>query len=436
MDGLLRRPAAGLGYLLPVDFQEKPDGLLDIGSAEWAMPQAVTDMVDALNFYSDPATGAGILGPNRDPVLKENARHMLELPVPGAVASMVGKGAPKGAVTMFGGVNAKTADKNALKMAQELDSVGADRREIWDATGWFKGADDKWRFEIDDNGAHRRTIDELESIGRGFDEKKTNKMDVVRASLAEEKIQPDLFPKERIKDRQRLRNEAKAFELEKNSTYGPMQSSYIGRRAEYDIHHPGLNENYPELMRETVVRDQGFHNNILGSYSADKDQLGLYSNAKPSTPFHELQHAIQRSEGFARGGSPDGLARVIKDEADAEIGRLNERLRNIVKAKREAEAAGDVNKVISADVEYGKVLREREDLVETAGADPYSIYRRLAGESEARNVESRMDFTPEQRRATPPWETLDVPEDELIVRFNANPAMAGILGMYMQQGEQ
>jgi hypothetical protein len=46
----------------------------------------------------------------------------------------------------------------------------------------------------------------------------------------------------------------------------------------------------------------------------------------------------------------------------------------------------------------------------------YKGYRNLAGEAEARNVQTRMDFSPQQRRATPPWETLDVPENELMVR--------------------
>jgi len=45
-----------------------------------------------------------------------------------------------------------------------------------------------------------------------------------------------------------------------------------------------------------------------------------------------------------------------------------------------------------------------------------NLYRRLAGEVEARNVETRMDWTPEQRRDTPPWHTEDVPRDQQIVR--------------------
>jgi hypothetical protein len=35
-----------------------------------------------------------------------------------------------------------------------------------------------------------------------------------------------------------------------------------------------------------------------------------------------------------------------------------------------------------------------------------------------------MNMTPEERRATPPWKTLDVPEDELIVRMEGGKAMS------------
>jgi hypothetical protein len=48
--------------------------------------------------------------------------------------------------------------------------------------------------------------------------------------------------------------------------------------------------------------------------------------------------------------------------------------------------------------------------------DAFNQYQRLAGEAEARNVQTRRDFTPQQRREAAPWSTLDVPESELIVR--------------------
>jgi hypothetical protein len=48
--------------------------------------------------------------------------------------------------------------------------------------------------------------------------------------------------------------------------------------------------------------------------------------------------------------------------------------------------------------------------------DPFDVYRRSAGEVEARNVQSRMNMTPAERRATPPWLTQDVPDEMQIVR--------------------
>jgi hypothetical protein len=48
-------------------------------------------------------------------------------------------------------------------------------------------------------------------------------------------------------------------------------------------------------------------------------------------------------------------------------------------------------------------------------------YQHLAGEVEARNVQKRMKYTPEQRRATPPWETEDIPRDQQIVRGRQKP---------------
>ena len=50
---------------------------------------------------------------------------------------------------------------------------------------------------------------------------------------------------------------------------------------------------------------------------------------------------------------------------------------------------------------------------------PDDQYKRLAGEAEARNVQTRMDWPMEKRIEIPPWDSrsLDVPENELIVRM-------------------
>jgi hypothetical protein len=67
-------------------------------------------------------------------------------------------------------------------------------------------------------------------------------------------------------------------------------------------------------------------------------------------------------------------------------------------------------------------------------ASPHSIYRRLAGEAEARAVQKRMDYTPEQRREVFPFDDYDVPRDKLIVRGAAGLLGAGAGGIALGAG--
>jgi hypothetical protein len=53
--------------------------------------------------------------------------------------------------------------------------------------------------------------------------------------------------------------------------------------------------------------------------------------------------------------------------------------------------------------------------VSSRGAsNPYKAYRSLAGEAEARAVQSRMNMTPQQRLETYPIQSYDVPVNQLI----------------------
>ncbi len=52
----------------------------------------------------------------------------------------------------FGGRNAARANMASLEQAQQMEEQQVDAETIRQLTGWFRGADDKWRFEIDDSG--------------------------------------------------------------------------------------------------------------------------------------------------------------------------------------------------------------------------------------------------------------------------------------------
>lgn len=62
-------------------------------------------------------------------------------------------GAEAGAAGVFGGRLARNANLNDLNLAQEMHAAGHSPEQIYDATKWFRGADNKWRFEIPDTNA-------------------------------------------------------------------------------------------------------------------------------------------------------------------------------------------------------------------------------------------------------------------------------------------
>ena len=131
----------------------------------------------------------------------------------------------------------------------------------------------------------------------------------------------------------------------------------------------------------------------------------LYVPADGKVPLdvyaHELQHAVQAREGFARGGSPEMIAKNFMDYADPEW------------------------------IEYAKTLPNyKNQLTPTAkqefiesfvkmrlGNSPEEVYLKLAGEAEARAVQNRIDMTDQERRATYPYKSYDVPLKDLIVKY-------------------
>jgi DNA-binding CsgD family transcriptional regulator len=292
----------------------------------------------------------------------------------------------------FAGVNAKTADKAALARAQNMEAEGASRDDIWDATGWFKGVDGKWRFEIDDS----RSV--FNEIGNGRDY---------------------------------LTHPGGMF------------------KAYRDV--PGMQDLGDVRVMRSGRPDEGA---FMGSGSPIESlHIGKGSSDPRSIALHEYQHGIQAREGFAKGGSPsdDTLAADLsaaryddlvkksnaimaqpnvvaaqkrfnelkakwqnRSDIPADIVDELKSIQNMPEKKELARLRADANKLLNDSQTWGSKLYSKEDL--------FDGYKRLAGETESRNVQTRRDFTPEQRRARRPWETQDVPDDQQIVRFGGGKA--------------
>ncbi|CAB4145377.1 hypothetical protein UFOVP473_1, partial [uncultured Caudovirales phage] len=262
---------------------------------------------------------------------------------------------------MFLGPSAKIANKVALAQAEKLAAGGADRAAIWNQTGWFKGPDGNWRFEIPDN----------------------------KASVS----------------------------LPSGSYSGPVSGA---------LDHPDLYNAYPKVgavdsnVRVTANRPPS------GSYETLEMDGVPYGNGYmiasgrnpdelKSAMLHEGQHVVQRIEGSAVGGSPGVGERApfiykgdMVENLQREKAALEDVMKNAPYGSKEFDAAN-------------RRSSEIESLIDKAAG--LEGYRRLAGEVEARNVQKRMDMTPEQRQATPPWLTQDVPDEQQIVRKGGGNAL-------------
>lgn len=168
----------------------------------------------------------------------------------------------------FAGQSAKTADTMALSTAQARLRDGDDAETVRQETGWFKGVDGKWRFEINDADA---------SLKIGY---KGNPI-----ALGAEKV--------------------------------PNQSGWM--RLSDVLDHPALFAAYPDLQ-DTLVKilptsemkgSLGFFRQSDMSITLDG---GMNKVKALSVLLHEVQHGIQSIEGFASGGSVKNAGNLAEND--------------------------------------------------------------------------------------------------------------------------
>jgi hypothetical protein len=316
-------------------------------------------------------------------------------------AELFGIGAPAaevGAAGIFGGRLSKLADHSAIAKAERMEAAGAKPDEIWYETGTGRGADGKWRQEIDD-------------------------------SQTELKIKPfDL----------------KGIEIDPNQTNrggGFETTSYL----DDVIHHPDLYKAYPHARDISVepLPDALAANGTRGDYNASTNTIrlsrDLSAEQAKSTLLHEVQHAVQNAEGFAPGDNPANHIPAALGPARQQFEAVRTSTQNDIKnqfntsdigveymkdlIRREKfgpNAAPEVPKTYADAfrpiLDRNPEIKDRlsnivqtERILAEADQTAYENYRRAMGETESRNTQKRQDFSADQRRFTPPRLTEDVP---------------------------
>ena len=342
---------------------------------------------------------------------------------------------------MFIGALAKTWDKASNAKALQMEKAGKDAREIWRETGNLRGPDGKWRQEIDDSAAKLRDYNftpkeafqnAMQNAVVGDGNHVTALSMRPHAGMTKMQL-VDEYSRTggEIVDAALSGDKAKALQLSADrggldAMFGAMRDRAYGPASSY-LKHGDLGAAYPDVYKLHTRIDGDLGGGTRGQYLRGNEMQGeqVVLASKPSswndgksTMLHELQHAIQQREGFARGGSMDDFMREsmqAKQKAWDRITSINEELRSA-----------------SGTPRYQELLQERQKLVPLAQKDTldlkgeaYQAYRRLTGEAEARATQARMNMSPAERRAMFPYDSYDVPVDQLIVR------QEGLLGPQM-----
>ena len=301
------------------------------------------------------------------------------------------------------GSNAKLSAtvKFNLNLAEEMASNKMSAKDIRLATGWEKGIDGKWRYDIPDGKFKDLDINDLRR------EVESDGSVVKSAKLSDVFDAPDLY------------------------------------------------EAYPEakdikvVFKELSPRNYGSFNIRDNKITVNQD---LYNNKRPEadlTMLHEIQHYIQNIELFERGANqsytPIVMKYIVKDfknkldiqkEKYDNVKRFYPDNKQAIKDARELykftkdryakvkeltfdkkekklkQAVKDMGKEVGRDLSVNDVFKRK-------AADAYNLYYRVAGEVEARNVEYRNKLTPEERRKTLLSETENIDREDQIMFDNS-----------------
>jgi hypothetical protein len=226
-------------------------------------------------------------------------------------------------MNIFIGENSQSWNPVKAKQAIALEKTGVSPEDIWKKTGTVRGADGMLRQEISDAPAKFNTAQDL--IEKANQIKLRN--EDLKKIVSPVKNQKDLFPKQLTEARKPYKEEIKANENLLNKNYGLLDRPEIGNLAPLVVEHPDLYKAYPDMER--IVINQGINKGAgnFGAYypspNLSADSLSVYraalertANGNPSwggksTSLHELQHAIQERENFAKGGSTDEMLRDL-----------------------------------------------------------------------------------------------------------------------------
>lgn len=262
----------------------------------------------------------------------------------------------------------RTFRMDNLSVAKDMEKNKKKAKAIKAATGWERGADGKWRYEMPDVVLR----DPKEWVSK----KTLTLSDIVEKPNDLFKEYPELFDAyPELKDMKILKGRAKSGGVFYNNA---------------------ITLNLGDI-REAIKYDMDTH-------------YKLANNSLKKTLVHEIQHYIQDKEGFAQGGNNEMI--IDKNALDA-IAKLRAEKDAVAKEFYAMSPEEQQRRKYEINKRYNDLTKQIERL-EKSSRIGYDGYNRLSGEVEARNVSSRLNMTPEERRKTLAESTEDVARKDQI----------------------
>lgn len=375
--------------------------------------EIAADAYAGLNWFSGDA-------PAQEAVRAETERNA---PARRAEAQQETTGPPGKATAA--GIGARTADSAALRRAEALEKSGTDNETIRQETGWYRGMDGQWRFEIDDSGAAFSRSGEAQYSADNADYARyTQLMNRMLTGDLTEAEHAELLGLDK-------KNGSTKKELARRIDEGNATLRDI-------LQHNALFEAYPEIA-ETKVKFADMPSGTAGSYNRETNTITLDTKLKYDANealdalMHEVQHRVQAAEGFASGTNPgywnrgenyDRAAKKYRDNrvrllnglstedlalyneyrsAEREMGAMLDGSMLYDESRMDAleKRSDELYKELYGKEWFGK-LNRYDRILGDAGEAVKEFYRNTAGEIEARDTAARRRMSAEERKNTPP----------------------------------
>lgn len=329
----------------------------------------------------------------------------------------------KGAARADRGEEALTRQNN-LGAAQKMEAAKKEAKAIKLATGWERGADGKWRYEIPDGIYYPKGDAELKkALARQPWREELN-------DLSDRILDGEGLSKEETERFNELAEKEAAFKAD----YLKKEKPHLADWLENDE----LFKAYPELKRVGIVFTDNMPKEQAGYYDSKSNTITVNTNSSEDTASiiaHEVQHAIQRYEGFATGGNLKAAMEYLSGNRRADVKIKQQLAYKLSQEKGLGLSEEEVNSLIGhleyediSDDELQKqidALCQKHNITEDQLEDIYPMdsvwheaYNRISGEAEARNVQKRMGMTAEERRVSLAADTEDVARDSQILLFS------------------